>query len=434
MRKIVAVAGVLAVLACWSFAAPATRAAQLVAGPDVTVGAGEQVDDDMYAAGNTVEIRGDVTRDLFAAGSTVTIAGRVGGDVTSAAGVVRVSGPVAGSLRVAAGTVEVSGPIGWDLAVLGAQSVTVGRPATVAHDVAVIGAGTVTLDGTVRGNVRGNIGTLVVNGRVMGDIDVDADRIEIRDGARVDGALRYRAPQRATVAPGATVAGPEEFTPSPTTTAQPRTTLDRILAWVSTVLLRLGWALVAGTLLVLALPRQTARVTDTLHRAPLWTLVWGMVALVLVPAVVIVLALTVVGLSAALLLLGLYFAVLYLSQVLVGIAVLRLLPLPALRSERRVTLWLTMLVGTTLVLLFRMLPIPFGWTFWWSLLIGAIALGMVWTALTGWGVPRAAPAVAAPVSSPVWPETQSTAATESSSPSSRGQELGERPDVSREET
>lgn len=404
MRRAVGIVTLLGALVAFVFWAPGARAAQLVAGPSVTIGADERLDDELYATGNAIEIEGDVTRDVFAAGATVAISGRAGGDVTAAAGSVKVSGPIAGSLRVAAGTVEVTGPIGWDLVVLGAESVTVGRTATIAHDVATIGAETLTIDGTVRGNVRGNVGTLVVSGRIFGDVDVNANRVEIRDGAQIDGVFRYRAPQPATIAPGARIVGPQEYTPSPGTTGGPQTTLDRVLSWLSTVLLRLGWALVAGTLLVLALPRQTAQVADTFRCAPLWTIVWGVVAFVVVPAVALVLAVTVVGLSAALLLLGLYVAVLYLSQVLVGIALIRLVPLRAFRSERRLALWLVMVVGTTLVLVFRMLPIPFGWTFWWSLLIGALGLGMVWTALSGWGLRRVVPAAAAPAPSPVFEE------------------------------
>jgi cytoskeletal protein CcmA (bactofilin family) len=257
-------------------APPAAMAAELSAGPAVTISQGERIDDDLYAAGSTVDIAGEVTRDVFAAASSVVVSGRVGGDATLAAGTIRVDGPIAGSLRVAGGTVEVTAPIGWDLAILGAGSVSVARSATVGHDVAAIGAGTITIDGRVDGDIRGSVGTLIVGGRVNGDIDVDAERIEIRDGAEVRGALRYRAPQPATIAAGARVLGPQEHTPRPAATGrEPKTALDRAIDWVMTVLLRLSWAIVAGTLLILLLPQQTSRATDMLRVAPLPTVLWG---------------------------------------------------------------------------------------------------------------------------------------------------------------
>lgn len=406
MRKSVGVWIALVLMTIVAVLPGRVAAAELLAGSSVVIETSEQLNDDLYAAGNTIEIGGEVTRDVFAAGSTVTVSGRVGGDVTAAAGTVRVTGPVAGSVRVAGGQIDVTAPVGWDLAVLGAGSVTVGRTATIGHDVAIIGAGTVTIEGTVRGSVKGTMGTLIVNGQIAGDIDVEADRVELRDNADVRGALRYRAPQPASIAPGARIAGPQEYTPTPGAEQRERESFARrALEWIRTVLLRLAWALVAGTLLVLALPRQTARVAETLRLAPLASLLWGIGLLVGVPILAIVLAVTVVGLSAAFFVLGFYIAVLYLSQVFVGIALVQLLPLAGLRAERRLTLWLMMLVGTTVVLLFRMLPIPFGWTFWWSLVVGLLGLGMVWTAFSGIGLPKRT-AVAA-VSSPSASQTLS---------------------------
>ncbi|MCX7622515.1 MAG: polymer-forming cytoskeletal protein [Thermomicrobium sp.] len=402
MRRLVAFLLVAGAFAAVWLRVRVAHAAELLAGSSPTVGVDQRIDDDLYVAGNAIDISGEVTRDVFAAGSMVTIAGRVGGDVTAAGGLLRGSGPIVGSLRAAGSMLEVTGPVGWDLVAVGVGTATVGRTATIAHDVAVLEVGTLTIEGTVRGSVRGSVGTLVVAGRVFGDIDVEADRVEIRDGARIDGALRYRSPQPATIAPGARIDGRREYTPTTRAQGEPRTALERALDWIMTVLLRLAWALVTGTLLVLALPRQTVRAAEALRQAPLWSLLWGAAILVLVPLLVLVLALTVVGLPAALFLLGIYVAVLYVSQILVGIALVRSVPLVP-RSERRLPLWLTMAVGTTVVLWFRLLPIPFGWTLWWSLVIGALALGMAWTAVSGWGLRPASATAAVPGASAAAP-------------------------------
>jgi len=414
-------------------APPAAMAAELSAGPAVTVSQGERIDDDLYAAGSTVDIAGEVTRDVFAAASSVVVSGRVGGDATLAAGTIRVDGPIAGSLRVAGGTVEVTAPIGWDLAILGAGSVSVARSATVGHDVAAIGAGTITIDGRVDGDIRGSVGTLIVGGRVNRDIDVDAERIEIRDGAEVRGALRYRAPQPATIAAGARVLGPQEHTPRPAATGrEPKTALDRAIDWVMTVLLRLSWAIVAGTLLILLLPQQTSRATDMLRVAPLPTVLWGIAALVVVPIATLLLLVTIIGIPAALLLLGTWLAVLYLSQVLVGIALVRLLPVRSFRGDRRLTLWLSMLVGTTAILLFRMLPLPFGWTFWWSLVIGVLGLGMAWTAFSGWGLPAPISATSPTLTAPQpLEQAEPRLLTGEGTPSPASEDSSERPNEER---
>lgn len=417
----------LALWLVWSLRPYEAAAAQISGGSTVTVPAGERIDDDLYVTGAEITIDGEVTRDVFAGAATLRLNGRVGGDLTAAAGTIRVAGPVGGSVRASAATVEIAAPVGWDVAALGVGTLTVQSGATVGHDLALIQAGSVTMDGTVRGAVRGSAETLVLAGQVLGDVDVEAQRIEIRDGAKIEGALRYRSPNPATIAPGATIVGPVEHTATRNQEGS-ETLAGRALAWLGTVLLRLGWALVAGTLLILLLPRPVVAVSDTLRKAPLVSALWGLAALIGVPIIVLLLAVTVVGIPAALLVAGLYLAILYLSQILVGITLVRLVPLGAVRGERRLTLWLAMLVGTTLVLVFRLLPIPFGWSFWWSAIVGMLALGAAWTALTGWGLRRPAvvegPAVAvtAPVSeSPsAWSEpTSQFPATSGSEPTGK---------------
>jgi hypothetical protein len=159
-------------------------------------------------------------------------------------------------------------------------------------------------------------------------------------------------------------------------------------------------------LLVLFFPRQTVAVTDTLRDTPLVSFGWGIVLLFLVPVLVLVLLITVVGIPIALILAALYTIALYLSQIIVGITLVRLAlsRTPGWAGSDRMRLWLSMLIGVPIVLLIRLLPIPFGWTFWLSLLIGIFALGAIWTALSGWGRRRRVdgqPPVAAPPVEPV---------------------------------
>lgn len=426
----------LGAVLCLAVAPGIAGAAQLGAGGSVTIPQGERIDDDLYVTGGTVTVDGEVRRDLFVGAGTVVLNGRVEGDLVASGGTVRVNGPVGGSLRAVAGTVEVQAPVGWDVAALGVGTLTVASTATVAHDVAIVQAGTVTIAGTVRGAVRGSAGTLIVAGRVDGDVDVTARNVEIRDGAAIRGALRYRSPRPAQIAAGASIAGPIEHTPSGGE-GGPQTVVERVWSWLRTVLLRLSWALVAGTLLILLLPRPVAGASDALRSAPLASVLWGLGLLVGVPLVSILLAITIVGIPAALLLLGSYLALLYLSQIVVGITLVRLLPLGIVRSERRLPLWLAMMVGTTLVLVFRLLPLPLGWTFWWSFLAGVLALGAVAVALTGIGLPRPAVSTATPgfsrrvETSPTPSEV--TEATPSSETVERSTEEGVRNDLEAQE-
>ncbi|MDI3339400.1 MAG: hypothetical protein QJR03_02590 [Sphaerobacter sp.] len=374
---------------------PAARAAEFRSGPSPSLAADARVNDDLYITGGTVTVNGQVTQDLLAAGGTVTVNGPVDGNVNIAGGTVTITGPVGGTVRVAGGSVTIDAAVARDVVVT-AGTATISASARVGQDL-IVGSGMVAVDGPVGRDVRGGAGDLRINNTVGRDVRVDLDgRLTLGSNARIQGDLRYSADAPATMASGATVTGTTIYDRPPE-----ESSTARVLRWLRATLLRLAWALLAGTALVLLLPRTTRQVTDTLRERPAISLGWGVGALIIAPILAILLAVTVIGVPLALILLGLYLLALYLSQVVVGITLGRVLV--SGRELSRVQLWLAMLIGVTVVVLFRLLPIPFGWSFWVSLIIACLALGAIWTTLTGWGrhrappsAPEAPPAGAAP--------------------------------------
>ncbi|ACZ39345.1 MAG: hypothetical protein DIU58_011840 [Sphaerobacter thermophilus] len=351
-------------------------AAEFRSGSSPSIGSEERIDDDLYISGGMIRIDGQVTGDLVATGGTVTAAGPVDGNVNIASGNVTVSGPVGGTVRVAAGTITIDGEVARDVVVAGG-TVRITSNARVGQDLVVAG-GTVTVDGPVGRDVRGGGGDFRLNSTVGGDVRLDLDgRLTLAENASIEGDLIYEAPGAANIAEGATVAGT-------TTREQPagQSTGARVASWIISTLLRLAWALLVGTAIVLLIPRTTRIVTDTLRERPVVSLGWGVALLIAVPLLAVVLAVTIVGVPLALIALGLLLLAAYLSQIVVGITIGRLL---LRRPTTRTGLWAAMLVGVTIVVLIRLLPIPYGWTTWVSLLIAVLAIGAIWTELTGWG-------------------------------------------------
>lgn len=379
MRRLwVGVLVALALLAAGLAPSREARAAEWLFGPNPSFPAGQTLEDDLYVFGGTATIDGDVSRDLIVAGGTVTISGTVGGNLNVAGGTVTVNGPVRGTVRVAGGSLTLTAPIGWDLVVAGGN-VEVGREARVGHDL-VIGGGSVTVDGNVGRDIRGSAGTLSIDSTVGRNVVIDVnDRLSLGPTANITGNLDYRGPT-ASVAAGARVQGT-------TTQRQPerRSTGDAVVSWIGGLLLRLAWALVAGTALVLLLPKRVAGAASALRERPVVCVAWGAGLLLVVPLIVLVLLVTVVGVPVALILAGAYAAALYLSQVIVGIALASLVLPRSVREVARVRLWAAMLAGVTVVVLVRLLPLPYGWTFWLSLIVSVLGLGAIWTDLTGWG-------------------------------------------------
>src|SRR5690606_16684628 len=111
-------AGLLLISAVVLVVAVATpaQAAELAANDVVLVREGVVVPDDLYAAGLSVRISGEVRGDLIAtAAEELVIDGLVTGSVTAVAGSVTINGTVEGSVRVIANRLTVNGTIGRDL-------------------------------------------------------------------------------------------------------------------------------------------------------------------------------------------------------------------------------------------------------------------------------------------------------------------------------
>lgn len=156
----------------------------------VVVGSDETVPDDLYAAGNVVDVRGVVEGDVTAAASQrVVVSGTIEGDLIAIAPYVEVSGEVTGSVRVIADRVSIVGTVGTDVVVAGRRATVEG---TVGGDLLTVGQQAQVL-GSVERNVKATaIGVITIEGDVGGDLEVNANRLEVSPTAAVAGDVRYR--------------------------------------------------------------------------------------------------------------------------------------------------------------------------------------------------------------------------------------------------
>src|SRR5437868_10619057 len=71
-------------------------AADVRQGPQVGVGAGDSIQDDLYAFAGTIDVAGTINGSLVAAGGTITISGPVHRDVMVSGGNITITGRVDG--------------------------------------------------------------------------------------------------------------------------------------------------------------------------------------------------------------------------------------------------------------------------------------------------------------------------------------------------
>jgi cytoskeletal protein CcmA (bactofilin family) len=329
-----------------------TSAAEFRTGDQTKIPSTETINDDLYITGGTVSIDGRVTGDVIAAGGDVNIAGQIGGSVQVLGGSIDIKGDIGGSLRVLGGDVTVSGDVGGDV-VLAGGSFTLQSGGTVDGDVIVAG-GDVDLLGPVGGDVRGNARNLTINAPVAGDVDVTVEDVRLLSKARIAGDFTYESRNEVSKADGAFVTGRTQHTEG--SSYYPG---DNLTSWLSSPLFRLLCGLIAGLILVLLVPRGMAAVADAARLAPLTSLLIGLLLLFVVPILLVILAVTLVGIPMAVIGLFAYLTVLYLSQVFLGLAIGRLILPSSWDTRSRGYNLLAMTIGVLILGGLRMIPLPF---------------------------------------------------------------------------
>ncbi|MFB6108424.1 MAG: polymer-forming cytoskeletal protein [Haloplanus sp.] len=335
VRRLALLAVVTTLLLAFGTGIAAADSARGVAGT-VVVGQGETYDSVESVAGSVV-VRGTVTGDVSAlAGDVyVTDTGRVGGDVSAAAGTVRVDGVVGGDVNAAAGTVEL------------------GESARVGGNFAV-GAGYVSVDGAVGGDAR-----------------VGAETVVLGPNATIGGEFRYDA-ETFTRDPGATVAGGVVRDDELGGVGPVGDGLS-LFPWFGAVY-GLFVNLLLGAGLLLVFPAFSARVASRVATDPVVTGGVGLLTVLGVPVVLVLLAVTVVGIPLSVLgavgfTVAVWVALVY-GQFAVGAWALGVLG----REDR----WLALVVGLVGFALLGAVPVV-GTLFELAAVVlglGALALGL----------------------------------------------------------
>lgn len=319
---------------------------------DVAVGQGERITDDLYVAAGTFDFDGQADGDLIVVAGEATIGGSTDGSVQLATGQAEITGTIEGSLRVLSGSVRISGNVEGDV-VMAAGQLEVPSTGQIGGDLIVAG-GTADIRGRVAGDVSGYVMQTNLGGTVQGSVDVNTSNLDILNTARVTGPVTYTGRQDADINPSAQLAqGVEQQQVNPWGGDG-----DNPLSRASGSLLRTLWALVAGALLVIAAPRL-ANQLGTNGKRPLRSLAFGVLALIAVPILAIVLMVTVIGLPAGIVLLTVFFAALYLTQVVVGITIGRFILPGSWNDGSRGFHLLAMTLGVTLLGALRLVPVPY---------------------------------------------------------------------------
>jgi hypothetical protein len=218
-----------------------------------------------------------------------------------------VDGRVGNDLWAAGEIVDVSSSVSNN-AMLAGRSVRLGSDALIGHDARLAG-NTVTAEGRVERNLRINADTARLGGEVGGDVHAEARQVTVLPNAVINGDLVIRSSQRPSISPDARIVGETRFEQ-----VEQRGWLSWPRIWIASLLalLLLGFAAIALS------STWPARVAATMRIRPSGSVLTGLGVLVFTPMVAGVLAVTLIGIPLALVLVSLWLAVLVLSLVMVA--------------------------------------------------------------------------------------------------------------------
>ncbi len=286
-------------------------------------------EDDVMIGGAFVNGDFTVVGDSFIAGNMLEISGTFGDDMNIVGGQVELSGEIADDLRMAGGTVVLDGKVGSDAFLAGGQ-VTITKDSVISDEL-YVGAGMVRLFGTVNGDVYLGAGQAVVSGVINGDLTIEAEDISISDTAQINGNLIYKSNNEIKDLNKENISGTVEYTPISeidlsgvgvnTGTVGGLAVGAGIVAQITGFIVGLLMLFIVGLAMVLIVPGFSDRTSKFFTGQIGWSLLYGLVAMIVLPVLSILIMITIIGLPLGIITLVLYFVGLYIAKVVAAMSV-----------------------------------------------------------------------------------------------------------------
>lgn len=289
----------------------------------------EAIEDDVFAAGNTVRLDHAITGDVFAAGQVVAVAGEVSEDIFAAGNTVEIQGAVGDDVYVAGNTVRISSSRTDDIFAAGSE-VNIGPDTAVAGDVYAAGA------------------TVIIDGQIAGNVKIEAEEVVIRSNATINGNLTTHGDSAPTIEEGVTIKGERKHLGPDSSASNLR---SELMPWVRNVIAYF----VAGLLALYFLPRFTRAIVASSQIAPARHVGRGLLWLVAFLPVSLLLAATIVGIPLMLLLIFFTALVILLAAMYANIVVGEYLMRRVFKVESALT-WQHVLLGAVALAALRNVP------------------------------------------------------------------------------
>lgn len=258
---------------------------------------------DVYISGSGTAPPVSAERDVFAAGSSLTLKGQAAGDFHVAGFDVDVESSVSGNVYAAGGSVTLRAPIGEDLTAAG-FTVRMSEAAETTGNVRLAG-GTVTIDGPVGGALMAAGGEVILNSEIKGDVWLIGETLTFGPDAKIGGTLKYSSPDKVSVPERVIASGNVSYEKMDRSemVRGARDAWDKsspmrgpsFLSIFAGFLVSLGFFIVIGAIFLTFLPKPVERMRKFSLDRPGLTILTGVIGLSMLFGLVLISAMTIIG-------------------------------------------------------------------------------------------------------------------------------------------
>ncbi|KYK35939.1 MAG: hypothetical protein AYK19_01665 [Theionarchaea archaeon DG-70-1] len=163
MRKVV-----LACIAVLLLLPASVGAVEIISEDQVVIST--PIDDDLFVTGGSITINAPINGDVFAAAGTIEINAPITGDLIVGCGQITINDNVKGKIIAACGTIDVKGNA--EKAILAGGNITI-HSAAVINDYALVAGGTVKNAGEIKGDFIVNADEFENTGKVGGELEYE---------------------------------------------------------------------------------------------------------------------------------------------------------------------------------------------------------------------------------------------------------------------
>jgi len=313
MWKVICVAGVL-------FAALNAQAIEFVQTEQFVTAEGEVLREETWISALAVTVSGEASNDLFTAAlTTVDLNGTFHGDVWAGSGDfwrgqgnINASGIFHNDIRALSPSVQVSGTLYGSLTAAG-NTIKIERTAILYKNLLCLGENVI-VEGSVDGNVRIIAQRVTLGGQIGGNVSITAQDIILLPSTIINGDLTYTAPKELILSPSVTLGGEltRTFEAAPVKQLLKPNLIGHFLFGIA--------ALVTGLVFIGLFPRYSGGSFHALNTSRGVCMLIGFAALFMLPITAFILLFTFIGTPLSILLFLFYLILLYLSKIIVALA------------------------------------------------------------------------------------------------------------------